>query len=73
MCFAGSALNSLKIKESIGEVLKAMQHALGCTDISMDSIANFIFTAYKIISRRVCETVLAGKGRAGILLELEES
>jgi len=68
MCFAGSAVNSLTIKESIVEILKNLQYAPGYTDISMESIAEFIFTTYKLISRRVCETDLAHNGRADIII-----
>lgn len=68
MCFAGSTVNSLTIKESIVEVLKSLQYAPGYTDISMAGIAGFVFTAYKIISRRVCQTDLGHKGRADIII-----
>lgn len=68
MCFAGSTLNSLIVKESMVEILKSLQYAPGTTDISMDGIAKFIFTAYKIISRRVCETNLSDGGRADIII-----
>lgn len=68
MCFAGSTVSSLTIKESIVEVLKSLQYAPGYTDISMAGIAGFVFTAYKLISRRLCETDLGHKGRADIII-----
>ncbi|MFO1315865.1 MAG: hypothetical protein U1F58_09690 [Burkholderiales bacterium] len=34
----------------------------------MNGIANFVFTAYRIISRQVCATALGSHGRAAILL-----
>ena len=68
MCFAGSTVNSLTIKESVVEILKSLRHAPGYTDVSMAGIAQFIFTAYKLISRRLCETDLASNGRADIII-----
>ncbi|HUO43334.1 MAG TPA: hypothetical protein VMT94_00285 [Burkholderiales bacterium] len=68
MCFAGSAVNSLMIKESVVEVLKSLQHAPGYTDTSMSGIASFVFTAYKLVSLEVCRTALGPHGRAGILV-----
>ncbi len=68
MCFAGSAVNSLMIKESIVEVLKGLQHAPGYTDTSMEGIANFVFTAYKIISKEICQTSIGKNGIADILI-----
>jgi hypothetical protein len=68
MCFAGSAVNSLTIKESVVEVLKGLQYAPGYTDTSMTGIANFIFAAYRMISREVCASSLGPNGRANILV-----
>jgi len=68
MCFAGSAVSSLTIKESVVEILKSLQHAPGYTDTSMAGLANFIFTAYKVVSRTVCQTALGPNGRASILI-----
>ena len=68
MCFAGSAVNSLTIKESLAEVLQTLQHVPDHTDTSMQGIAAFIFTAYKSISQRVCETAIGANGRADILV-----
>ena len=45
MCFAGSAVNSLFLKESIAELLKELQYAPEYTDLSMDGLARFIFNA----------------------------
>lgn len=68
MCFAGSAVNSLTIKESVSEVLKNLQHAPGYTDISMNGISRFIFKAYQIISEEVSKTALGSNGLANILI-----
>jgi len=68
MCFAGSAINSLAVKDSIVEALKSLQFIPGHTDTSMAGIANFIFTAYRIISKQVCATALGENGRANILV-----
>lgn len=68
MCFAGSAVNSLTIKESITEVLKSLQHVAGHTDISMVGIASFVFKVYQMISKEVCQTALGPNGRASILI-----
>jgi hypothetical protein len=68
MCFAGSAVNSLTIKESLVELLKSLQRVPQYTDTSMAGVARFAFTAYKLISREVCKTVLGPNGRADILI-----
>jgi len=68
MCFAGSAINSLMVKESVAEALKCLQYVPGYTDTSMDGIASFVFKAYKIISEKVCETTMGPNGRATILI-----
>ena len=68
MCFAGSAVNSLTIKESVVEILKQLQHAPGYADTSMAGLANFVFTVYKMVSRTVCQTALGENGRASILI-----
>ena len=68
MCFAGSAINSLTIKESIAEVLKSLQHVPGHTDMSMAGIANFVFKVYQIISKIICKTAIGPNGRASILI-----
>jgi len=56
MAFAGSAIGALMVKEALAEVLFSMQaipifddHAYG-----MDSIANFVFCAYEVISKELC-------------------
>ena len=61
-------MNSLTIKESVVEVLNSLQYAPGYTDTSMAGIANFIFTAYRMISREVCASSLGPNGRANILI-----
>ena len=68
MCFAGSAVNSLTIKESVVEVIKSLQYAPGYTDISMAGVANFIFTVYRMISREVCQSALGLNGIASLLI-----
>ncbi len=68
MCFAGSAVNSFFVKESVVEVLKELQYAPGYTNVSMAGLADFIFTAYRLISTQVCNTVLGDKGRAAIVV-----
>src|SRR5438876_876434 len=68
MCFAGSAVSSLFIKESVAEVLKELQYAPGYTNISMGGIANFIFAAYRSISREVCSTAIGRNGRAAVVI-----
>jgi hypothetical protein len=68
MCFAGSAVNSVTIKESLAEVLKTLEHVPGHTDISMKGIASFLFTAYKVISQRICATAIGPNGRAEMLV-----
>ena len=68
MCFAGSAVNSLTLKESVVEILKTLQYAPGFTDTSMAGMANFVFTAYKMVSKEICRTALGPNGRASILI-----
>lgn len=68
LCFAGSVVSSLTLKESIVEVLKTLQYAPRYTDTSMAGIADFIFTAYKIVSKEICRTALGSNGRASILI-----
>lgn len=68
MCFAGSAVNSLTIKESVTEVLKSLKHIPEYTDISMDGIASFVFKVYEMISEEVSKTALGSNGLASILL-----
>lgn len=68
MCFAGSAVSSLFVKESIAEILKELQYAPGYTDISMTGLAKLIFTAYRLISIEVCRTSIGEKGRAAIVI-----
>lgn len=68
MCFAGSVVSSLFVKESIAEVLKELQHAPGYTNVSMDGLAKLVFTAYRLISTEVCRTAIGSKGRAAIVI-----
>lgn len=68
MCFAGSAVNSLTVKEALAEVLKALQCAPGHSDLSMDGVVKFAFAAYREISTKVCETALGPNGRAEMLI-----
>jgi hypothetical protein len=68
ICFAGSAINSFSLKESIVEILKRVQFAPGYTDTSMSGFARYIFTIYKHVSREVCATAVGEKGRATLLV-----
>lgn len=68
MCFAGSALNSLMIKESVAAVLQDLQYAPGYTDVSLKGISEFIFKAYRLISQKVCETAIGHKGIADFII-----
>src|ERR1039457_1337259 len=54
MCFAGSAINSLFMKESLVEILRKIQYAPGYTDISMSGIMSYILPIYEDISKQVC-------------------
>lgn len=68
MCFAGSAVNSIFVKESIAEVLKELQYAPGYSNISMDGLSQLVFNAYRLISQKVCSTSIGGKGRAALVI-----
>lgn len=68
MCFAGSAVNSLFIKESIAEVLKGLQYVPGYSNISMDGLVKLVFTTYQLISQKVCSTALGGNGRSALVI-----
>lgn len=68
MCFAGSAVNSLFLKETIAELLKELQYAPGYTDISMDGLARFVFNAYKQISINICQTAISRNGTACVVI-----
>ncbi|WP_139826289.1 hypothetical protein [Derxia lacustris] len=68
MCFAGSAVNSLFVKESVAEVLKELQYAPGYSNTSMNGLAQLVFTAYRLISKEVCSTVIGGNGRAALVI-----
>lgn len=68
MCFAGSAVNSLFIKESLAELVKELQYAPGYTDMSMRGLVSFMFNAYRHISVSICSTAIGGKGRAAIVI-----
>ena len=68
MCFAGSAVNSLMIKESVAAVLQDLQYAPGYTDVSLKGICEFIFKAYKLISKEICKTAAGHKGIADFIV-----
>jgi hypothetical protein len=53
MCFAGSTVNSLFIKESVGELLKELEYVPGYSNINMDGLARIVFKAYRIISNEI--------------------
>lgn len=68
LCFAGSAVNSLMIKESVATLLLELQYAPGYTDVSLEGICKFIFTAYKAISHQICETSVGRNGSADFII-----
>jgi hypothetical protein len=68
ICFAGSAINSLFLKESVAELLKELQYVPNYTNISMDSLSKLIFTAYRLISKEICSTAIGGNGRAALVV-----
>ena len=68
LCFAGSAVNSLMIKESVATLLLELQYAPGYTDVSLEGICKFIFTAYKAISKQICETAVGRNGVADFII-----
>ena len=68
MCFAGSAVTSLFVKESITDLVKDLQYAPGYTEKSMRGIANFVFEVYRVISKEVCKTAIGKNGTASIIL-----
>jgi hypothetical protein len=68
MCFAGSAVNSLMIKESVAAVLQDLQYAPGYTDVSLKGISEFIFKAYTLISKEICKTSAGQKGIADFIV-----
>jgi hypothetical protein len=58
MAFAGLAVGALMVKEALAEVLYSMQvvpifHGYD----GMDSIADFVFRAYEVISKDLCATI----------------
>jgi hypothetical protein len=58
MAFAGYAVGALMVKEALAEVLFSMQAAPDDgVDYGMDGIADFVFRAYKAISRDLCATI----------------
>lgn len=57
MAFAGSAIGALMVKEALAEVLFSMQCIPSFHDYSMDGIADFIFRAYKVISKDLCQAM----------------
>jgi hypothetical protein len=68
MCFAGSAINSLFMKESLVEIMRSIQYAPGFTDISMSGIMSYVFPIYEDISKQVCATVLGSRARADVIM-----
>lgn len=68
MCFAGSAINSLFMKETIVEIFKNLQYVPGQTAVSMKKLADIFFKAYKNISKQICETELAETGISEIVI-----
>lgn len=74
MCYAGSTLNALILKESIIEILKNLQFIPGKTSLTLNNIAKIVFKVYKNISRKITETSVGENGVASIYLagKLEE-
>jgi hypothetical protein len=68
MCFAGSSVNSLVIKETIEEILKDITYAPGSSDSSMEGIARLIFRVYENISRQLAATDLGTKALATLII-----
>lgn len=68
MCYAGSTLNALILKESIMEVLKNLQFIPDETQITLENIAKIVFKAYKNISSKITETAVGKNGIAEIYL-----
>jgi hypothetical protein len=68
LCIAGSSLNAMLIKESIVEIVKALQAVPSMTDYSMDGLSEFVFYAYKIISEKLCKTDLYKDGRTTMII-----
>lgn len=68
LCFAGSVVNSLTLKESLVEIIRTLQYAPGYTDITLEGLARYIFTIYQQISQELCATSIGERGRATLLL-----
>lgn len=62
ICFAGSAINSLFIKETVSELLKNLQFVPDHTDLTIRNLALLVFKVYKKISEELCSTILREKG-----------
>lgn len=67
MCFAGSAINSLFIKETIVEMLKNLGYAPRFTEQKFSRIAKLIFNIYEQVSKSVCEQMFE-KGASEIIV-----
>lgn len=66
MAFAGNAVGALMVKEALAEVLFRMQAVPSFHDYGMEGIADFVFRAYKVISKDLCATIL-DQGRTCIV------
>ncbi|MGP0104337.1 hypothetical protein [Rhodoblastus sp.] len=69
MAFAGNAVGALMVKEALAEVIFCMQVVPtfpDSDDKGMDSIADFVFRAYEVISKNLCATILE-QGRTCIV------
>ena len=62
MCFAGSAVNSLMLKETVATIVRELQYVPGYNEPTVEAVARFIFRAYVVISKQVCMTSIAGQG-----------
>jgi hypothetical protein len=65
MTFAGSAVGALMVKEALAEVIFSLQ-VFPFDDFGMDAISDYMFRAYRVISRDLCATILE-QGRTCIV------
>ncbi len=68
MCFAGSSINSLFLKESLIETLKYLDVTPNYSEQYFKNLIPILFKQYSDISKSICKTALGEKGRAEIFL-----
>lgn len=68
MCFSGSVVTSLFLKQAIEEVLKNLQATPSFTQVSLSELACIVFKSYASISEKVCATDLDRRGIAEIFI-----